>query len=41
MFQLVNLLPQVVYHTLFHITSTPAGDVRSYFSDLTVECVSP
>ncbi len=31
---------KVVYHTLFHITRTPAGDVTTSFSDLTVECVS-
>ncbi len=31
---------KVVFHSLFHITSTPAGDVTTSFSDLTVECVS-
>jgi len=32
---------KVVFHSLFHITRTPAGDITTVFSDLTVECVSP
>jgi hypothetical protein len=28
----------VVVHFLFHVTSTPAGDITSYFDTATVEC---